>query len=31
VEARWLDSSQVEELMPDLFDPVRAHIDRQRP
>ena len=31
VEARWLDPSQVEELMPDLFDPVREHINSQRP
>jgi hypothetical protein len=31
VEARWLDPSQVEELKPDLFNPVREHIDSQRP
>jgi hypothetical protein len=29
VEVRWLDPSQVEEFMPDLFDP-REHIDSQR-
>jgi 8-oxo-dGTP diphosphatase len=26
VEVCWLDPRQVEELMPDLFDPVREHI-----
>lgn len=31
VEVRWLNPSQVEKLMPDLFDPVRDHIDSQRP
>jgi 8-oxo-dGTP diphosphatase len=30
VEVRWLDPSEVEELMPDLFDPVREHIDRRQ-
>jgi 8-oxo-dGTP pyrophosphatase MutT (NUDIX family) len=31
VEVRWLAPSQVDELMPGLFDPVREHIDSQRP
>jgi hypothetical protein len=31
VEVRWLDHSQVEEFIPGLIDPVREHIDSQRP
>jgi hypothetical protein len=29
VEVRWLSPTQVHELMPDLFDAVRDHLDRQ--
>ncbi|MHA6632155.1 NUDIX hydrolase [Pseudonocardia sichuanensis] len=29
VEVRWLNTAQVHELMPDLFDAVRNHLDRQ--
>ena len=31
VEVRWLAPIQVEQLMPGLFDPLRKHLDSQRP
>jgi hypothetical protein len=30
VEVRWLNRHQIDELMPGLFDGVRAHLDSQR-